>query len=176
MINIWGPDHHGYIPRMKAAMAAFGFDPNRLEVLIAQQINLLKEGKPFKMSKRRGEFITMRDLLEEVGNDAARWYFLMRSPDSHLDFDLELAKKETAENPVFYVQYAHARISSIFRQLDGEFILIRSSSLLWSGKMMKRRFWRKCGLSRGGERRRPGAEPQTDKLPFRSGHTLSFIL
>ncbi|HHU51025.1 MAG TPA: arginine--tRNA ligase [Firmicutes bacterium] len=122
LINIWGPDHHGYIPRMKAAMAAFGFDPNRLEVLIAQQINLLKEGKPFKMSKRRGEFITMRDLLEEVGNDAARWYFLMRSPDSHLDFDLELAKKETAENPVFYVQYAHARISSIFRQLDGEFI------------------------------------------------------
>lgn len=122
LINIWGPDHHGYIPRMKAAMAAFGFDPNRLEVLIAQQINLLKDGKPFKMSKRRGEFITMRDLLEEVGNDAARWYFLMRSPDSHLDFDLELAKKETAENPVFYVQYAHARISSIFRQLDGEFI------------------------------------------------------
>ncbi|HEY8343839.1 MAG TPA: arginine--tRNA ligase [Bacillota bacterium] len=121
LINIWGPDHHGYIPRMKAAMAAFGFNPNRLEVLIAQQINLLKEGKPFKMSKRRGEFITMRDLLEEVGNDAARWYFLMRSPDSHLDFDLELAKKETAENPVFYVQYAYARISSIFRQLDGEF-------------------------------------------------------
>lgn len=121
LINIWGPDHHGYIPRMKAAMAAFGFDPNRLEVLIAQQINLLKEGKPFKMSKRRGEFITMRDLLEEVGNDAARWYFLMRSPDSHLDFDLELAKKETAENPVFYVQYAHARISSIFKQLDGKF-------------------------------------------------------
>lgn len=118
LINIWGPDHHGYIPRMKAAMAAFGIDPNRLEVLIAQQINLLKEGKPFKMSKRRGEFITMRDLLEEVGNDAARWYFLMRSPDSHLDFDLELAKKETAENPVFYVQYAHARISSIFRQLE----------------------------------------------------------
>jgi len=116
LINIWGPDHHGYIPRMKAAMSAFGIDPERLEVLIAQQINLLKEGKPFKMSKRRGEFITMRDLLDEVGNDAARWYFLMRSPDSHLDFDLDLAKKEAPENPVFYVQYAHARICSIFKQ------------------------------------------------------------
>lgn len=121
VIDIWGPDHHGYIPRMKAAMAAFGINPDRLEVLIAQQINLIKDGKPFKMSKRRGEFITMRELLEEVGNDAARWYFLMRSPESHLDFDLDLAKKETAENPVFYVQYAHARISSLFRQAGVEF-------------------------------------------------------
>ena len=116
VIDIWGPDHHGYIPRMKAAMAALGIDPARLEVLIAQQINLLKGGKPFKMSKRRGEFITMQDLLNEVGNDAARWYFLMRSTDSHLDFDLELAKAQTSENPVFYVQYAHARIASLFRQ------------------------------------------------------------
>lgn len=116
VIDIWGPDHHGYIPRMKAAMAAVGIDPDRLEVLIAQQINLLKDGQPFKMSKRRGEFITMTDLLEDVGNDAARWFFLMRSPESHLDFDLDLAKSQTNENPVFYVQYAHARICSIFRQ------------------------------------------------------------
>jgi arginyl-tRNA synthetase len=120
VIDIWGPDHHGYIPRMKAAMAALGIEPDRLEVLIAQQINLIKDGKPFKMSKRRGEFITMADLLEEVGNDAARWFFLMRSPDSHLDFDMDLARSQSNENPVFYVQYAFARICSIFRQAAPE--------------------------------------------------------
>jgi arginyl-tRNA synthetase len=118
VIDIWGPDHHGYIPRMKAAMQASGISPDRLEILIAQQINLLKGGKPFKMSKRRGEFITMQDLLNELGNDAARWYFLMRSAESHLDVDLEQAKAQTSENPVFYVQYAHARICSIFRQAE----------------------------------------------------------
>lgn len=127
VIDIWGPDHHGYIPRMKAAMAAVGIDPDRLEVLIAQQINLLKEGQPFKMSKRRGEFITMTDLLEDVGNDAARWFFLMRSPESHLDFDLDLAKSQTNENPVFYVQYAFARICSIFRQAGAEQLAFGSS-------------------------------------------------
>jgi arginyl-tRNA synthetase len=120
LIDIWGPDHHGYIPRMKAAMVALGFDPSHFEVLIAQQINLLKDGQPFKMSKRRGEFITMSDLLEEVGNDVARWFFLMRSPDSHLDFDMGLAKSQSNENPVFYVQYALARICSIFRQATPE--------------------------------------------------------
>ena len=120
VIDIWGPDHHGYIPRMKAAMAALGFDPAQFEVLIAQQINLLKDGQPFKMSKRRGEFITMSDLLEEIGNDVARWFFLMRSPDSHLDFDMGLAKSQSNENPVFYVQYALARICSIFRQASSE--------------------------------------------------------
>ena len=118
VIDIWGPDHHGYIPRMKAAMEAVGIAPERLEILIAQQINLLKDGQPFKMSKRRGEFITMDDLLEEVGNDVARWFFLMRSPDSHLDFDLDLAKSESNENPVYYVQYAFARICSIMRQAE----------------------------------------------------------
>lgn len=120
VIDIWGPDHHGYIPRMKAAMAALGYQAERLEVLIAQQINLIKDGKPFKMSKRRGEFITMADLLEDVGNDAARWFFLMRSPDSHLDFDMDLARSQTNENPVFYVQYAYARICSIFGQATAE--------------------------------------------------------
>ncbi len=119
-IDIWGPDHHGYIPRMKAALAAMGIAAARFEVLIAQQINLIKDGQPFKMSKRRGDFITMTDLLEEVGNDGARWFLLMRSPDSHLDFDLDLVKSQTNENPVFYVQYAHARIASIFRQATPE--------------------------------------------------------
>ncbi len=120
LIDIWGPDHHGYIPRMKAALAALGYDPAQFEVLIAQQINLLKDGQPFKMSKRRGDFITMNDLLDEVGNDMARWFFLMRSPDSHLDFDMGLAKSQSNENPVFYVQYALARICSIFRQASPE--------------------------------------------------------
>jgi len=120
VINIWGPDHHGYIPRMKAAVESLGIERDRLEVLIAQQINLIKDGKPFKMSKRRGEFITMADLLEEVGNDAARWFFLMRSPESHLDFDMDLARSQSNENPVFYVQYAYARICSIFRQATAE--------------------------------------------------------
>ncbi len=120
VINIWGPDHHGYIPRMKAAIESLGIERNRLEVLIAQQINLIKDGKPFKMSKRRGEFITMADLLEDVGNDAARWFFLMRSPESHLDFDMDLARSQSNENPVFYVQYAYARICSIFRQATEE--------------------------------------------------------
>jgi arginyl-tRNA synthetase len=117
-IDIWGPDHHGYIPRMKAAMAALGIGLERFEVLIAQQINLIKDGQPFKMSKRRGDFITMAELLEEVGNDVARWFFLMRSTDSHLDFDLDLAKSQSNENPVFYVQYAYARICSIFNQAE----------------------------------------------------------
>jgi arginyl-tRNA synthetase len=116
VIDIWGPDHHGYIPRMKAAMAALGISLERFEVLIAQQINLIKDGQPFKMSKRRGNFITMTELLEEVGNDVARWFFLMRSPDSHLDFDMDLAQSQSNENPVFYVQYAYARICSIFKQ------------------------------------------------------------
>jgi arginyl-tRNA synthetase len=119
-IDIWGPDHHGYIPRMKAAIAALGIAAERFEVLIAQQINLIKDGQPFKMSKRRGNFITMTDLLEEVGNDVARWFFLMRSPDSHLDFDLDLAKSQSNENPVFYVQYAYARTGSILAQATDE--------------------------------------------------------
>lgn len=119
VIDIWGPDHHGYIPRMKAAMMALGIRPDRFEVLIAQQINLIKDGQPFKMSKRKGNFITMTDLLAETGNDAARWFFLMRSPESHLDFDLDLAQSQSNENPVFYVQYAHARICSIFSQAAG---------------------------------------------------------
>jgi arginyl-tRNA synthetase len=128
VIDIWGPDHHGYIPRMKAVMTALGFDPTHFEVLIAQQINLLKDGQPFKMSKRRGEFITMNDLLEEVGNDVARWFFLMRSPDSHLDFDMGLAKSQSNENPVFYVQYALARICSIFRQATPEQLTLEYGS------------------------------------------------
>ncbi|NLG85549.1 MAG: arginine--tRNA ligase [Firmicutes bacterium] len=120
IIDIWGPDHHGHVIRMKAALAAAGADPGRLEVLIAQQVNLLREGRPVKMSKRAGEFVTLRELVDEVGNDAARFYFLLRSAESHLDFDLSLAVACSNENPVYYVQYAHARVASIMRQAAAE--------------------------------------------------------
>ncbi len=116
MINIWGADHHGYIPRVKAAMEALGNDPKKLTVLIAQMVSLFQNGEKMKMSKRTGKAVTMEDLTDEVGVDAIRYFFSMRSMDSHLDFDMDLAISTSNENPVFYVQYAHARICSIFRQ------------------------------------------------------------
>jgi arginyl-tRNA synthetase len=118
LIDILGPDHHGYIGRMKAAVQALGYGEDTLEVLILQYVALLRDGKPVKMSKRAGEFITMRELVDEVGTDAARFFFLNRSLESHLDFDMSLAVEQSSENPVFYVQYAHARICSILRQAE----------------------------------------------------------
>jgi len=118
MINIWGADHHGYIPRVKAAMAALGNDPEKLTVLIAQMVSLYQNGEKVKMSKRTGKAVTMEDLMDEVGVDAIRYFFTMRSMDSHLDFDMDLAISTSNENPVFYVQYAHARICSIYRQAE----------------------------------------------------------
>jgi arginyl-tRNA synthetase len=116
LINVWGADHHGYVPRLKAALGALGYDPEALQVVLVQLVQLTRGGEPVRMGKRQGEFVSLREVLEEVGQDAARFFFLMRKSDSHLDFDLELAKKESSENPVFYVQYAHARIASIFEQ------------------------------------------------------------
>ncbi|MFM1651157.1 arginine--tRNA ligase [Brevibacillus sp. B_LB10_24] len=118
LINIWGADHHGYIPRMKAAIQALGGKPDTLEVIINQMVSLYQGGEKVKMSKRTGKAVTMRDLMEEVGTDATRYFFAMRSPDSHLDFDMDLAVSKSNENPVFYVQYAHARICSILRQAE----------------------------------------------------------
>lgn len=118
VINIWGADHHGHVARMKGAMAALGYDPDRLDVVIMQLVRLFKGGEIVRMSKRSGEFVTLEDLIEEVGVDAARYFFIMRSADSHLDFDLDLAKAQSSENPVYYVQYAHARICSILRQIE----------------------------------------------------------
>lgn len=115
LIDVWGADHHGYIPRMEAAVQAFGFPRERLRVVLVQMVNLMRGGRKVEMSKRAGEFITMREVMEEVGTDAAKFFFLMRRSDSHLDFDLDLAKQQSAENPVYYVQYAHARIASLFR-------------------------------------------------------------
>ena len=117
LINIWGADHHGYICRVKAAIASLGYRPEQLEVLIVQMVSLYRSGQLVKMSKRTGQSVTLSELIEEVGTDAARFFFIMRSLDSQLDFDLDLAKKSSSENPVYYIQYAHARIASIFRQL-----------------------------------------------------------
>lgn len=115
VIDIWGPDHHGHIPRMKAAAQVLGAWQDWLEVMIVGWVRLIEDNKPVSMSKRAGEFITMRELIEDVGSDVAKYFFLMRRPNTPLDFDLDLARKQSEENPVFYVQYAHARISSVIR-------------------------------------------------------------
>jgi arginyl-tRNA synthetase len=115
LIDVWGADHHGYIPRMQAVVQAYGYPKDRLQVVLVQMVNLLRGGKKVEMSKRAGEFITMREVIDEVGADAAKFFFLMRDSDSHLDFDLELAKQRSSDNPVYYVQYAHARIASLWR-------------------------------------------------------------
>ncbi|MFJ8246672.1 arginine--tRNA ligase [Peribacillus asahii] len=115
LINIWGADHHGYIPRMKAAIEALGYNRDQLEVEIIQLVHLYKNGEKMKMSKRTGKAVTMRDLIDEVGLDATRYFFAMRSADTHMDFDLDLAVSQSNDNPVYYAQYAHARISSILR-------------------------------------------------------------
>ena len=116
LINIWGADHHGYVARVKAAMTMLGYDADKLKIIFLQMVSLFRSGEAVKMSKRAGTAIPLRELMDEVGTDAARYFFLMRSTDSQLDFDLDLAKSQSADNPVYYIQYAHARICSIFRQ------------------------------------------------------------
>ena len=115
LVDIWGADHHGYIARVKAAIRALGYQEDKLQVLLVQLVNLLEGGKIKAMSTRAGEFVTLREMLDDVGSDAARFIFLTRRCDSHLDFDLDLARSQSQENPVYYVQYAHARLSSVFR-------------------------------------------------------------
>ncbi|MBP8932796.1 MAG: arginine--tRNA ligase [Candidatus Atribacteria bacterium] len=117
VIDIWGADHHGYIPRMKAAISALGLSSDFLEIFIVQFVTLLRNGQPERMSTRQGEFIPLRSLIDEVGVDVARYYFLMRDPATHLEFDIEEAKKTSMDNPVYYIQYAYARISSVFREM-----------------------------------------------------------
>jgi arginyl-tRNA synthetase len=124
VINLLGPDHHGYVPRMKAAMLALGHPPDAFEVLIVQLVTLLRDGQPVRMSKRRGEFVLMEELLEEAGRDAARFTFLTRRHDSPLEFDLAVATRQSSENPVYYVQYAHARIASIYKQAAEQGIVV----------------------------------------------------
>lgn len=115
LVNFWGPDHHGYVARLKAACQALGHDASQIEIRIVQLTTLYRKGEPVRMSTRAGEFVTLRELVNEVGADATRFFFVMRKIESHLDFDLDLAKEKSQENPVYYLQYAHARISSILR-------------------------------------------------------------
>jgi arginyl-tRNA synthetase len=130
LINVWGADHHGYVPRLKAALQGLGYEPNALQVVLVQMVQLTRGGEPVRMGKRTGEFVSLEEVLEEVGRDAARFFFLMRKSDSHLDFDLALAKQQSSDNPVFYVQYAHARIASIFEQA-------RRSGIEWNSSEIR---------------------------------------
>ncbi len=118
LINVWGADHHGYVARVKSAVKALGFNPDLLTIILYQLVALKRSGKKIAMSTRAGEFVTMKEVVDEVGADAARFFLLMRSPNSSIDFDIDLAKKRSSENPVYYVQYAHARISSVFAQAE----------------------------------------------------------
>src|SRR5699024_1716177 len=137
IINVWGSDHHGYIDRMQAAIQALGYPEDILDVKIIQMVNLFEGGEKIRMSKRTGKAVSLRDLMEEVGIDATRYFFVARSNDTQLDFDMDLARSESNENPVYYVQYAHARICTMLEQAenrgfdtDGEYDL----SLLQSEK------------------------------------------
>jgi arginyl-tRNA synthetase len=118
VIDVWGADHHGYVPRVKAALRALGDDPDKLDVLLVQFAILYRGGEKVQMSTRSGEFVTLRELRHEVGNDAARFFYVMRKCEQHMDFDLDLARSQSNDNPVYYIQYAHARVRSVFRQLQ----------------------------------------------------------
>ncbi|MDY0190106.1 MAG: arginine--tRNA ligase [Desulfuromonas sp.] len=128
VIDVWGADHHGYVPRMKAVLAALGRNPEDLQIILVQLVNLLRGGEQVMMSTRSGTFVTLKEVLDEVGSDACRFFFLMRRSDSKLDFDLDLAKKQSTDNPVFYVQYAHARVCSISRNAQDAGICLPSSA------------------------------------------------
>ncbi len=127
VIDVWGADHHGYVPRVKAALQALGDDPSRLDVLLVQFANLYRNGEKVQMSTRSGSFVTLRELRKEVGTDAARFFYVMRKCEQHLDFDLDLAKSQSSDNPVYYVQYAHARICSVLRQAAEKGISVEPS-------------------------------------------------
>ncbi len=118
VIDVWGADHHGYVPRVKAALTALGDDASKLDVLLVQFAILYRGGERAQMSTRSGEFVTLRELREEVGDDAARFFYVMRKCEQHMDFDMDLAKSQSSDNPVYYIQYAHARVCSVMRQLD----------------------------------------------------------
>lgn len=120
VINVWGADHHGYIPRMRAAIQSLGYEANRLEVQIIQMVNLFENGERIRMSKRTGKAVALRELMSDVGTDAVRYFFVTRSNDSQLDFDLDLARSESNDNPVYYVQYAHARICTMLKQAESK--------------------------------------------------------
>jgi arginyl-tRNA synthetase len=125
VVDIWGADHHGYVPRLQAAVQALGF-PGRLQVILVQLVSLLRQGEPVAMTTRGGTFVTLREVMDEVGKDAARFIFLTRRPEAQLEFDLEVAKQQSSDNPVYYVQYAHARLASVFRQAAAQGIAVEA--------------------------------------------------
>jgi arginyl-tRNA synthetase len=127
MVDIWGADHHGYVPRVRAALTAMGEEASTLEVLLVQFASLYRGGEKVQMSTRSGSFVTLRELRDEVGNDAARFFYVLRKSEQHMDFDLDLARSESSENPVYYIQYAHARIHSVLRQL-------RDKGMVWDSQ------------------------------------------
>ncbi|MGD9408376.1 MAG: arginine--tRNA ligase, partial [Thiohalocapsa sp.] len=135
VIDVWGADHHGYVPRVKAALSALGDDPRRLDVLLVQFAVLYRGGEKVQMSTRSGEFVTLRELRKEVGRDAARFFYVMRRCEQHMDFDLDLAKSRSADNPVYYVQYAHARVASVLQQAAERGIPLDLTSFPGSGKL-----------------------------------------
>src|SRR5262249_40438410 len=128
LIDVWGADHHGHIKRVAAAIEALGGDPSKFHVIIVQLVRLSRGAEVVRMGKRSGEFVTLREVVDEVGPDATRFFFLMRKGDSQLDFDLDLAKKQSSENPVFYVQYAHARICTLFKKAAEEGLAVPSAA------------------------------------------------
>jgi len=136
-IDVWGADHHGYVARMKAAYEALGGDPGHLEMLIMQLVHLVRRGERAQMSKRAGEFVTLEDLLAEIGVDAARWFLLSRSHDTTIDLDLDLAREQSSENPVYYVQYAHARIASMLAKAGAERVERAVNSVGESGEPLE---------------------------------------
>ncbi len=135
LIDIWGADHHGYVPRMQAVIQALGYPKEHLKVLLVQMVTLLRGGKPVQMSKRAGEFITLREVMDEIGADTTKFLFLTRRSDSHLEVDIEVAKAQSSENPVYYVQYAHARINSIFEKARQEAIGYRQEAIDFNGDL-----------------------------------------
>ena len=135
IIDIWGADHHGYVPRMQAVIEALGYPKDHLRVLLVQMVTLLRGGKPVQMSKRAGEFITLREVMDEIGADTTKFLFLTRRSDSHLEVDIETAKVQSSENPVYYVQYAHARINSIFEKARQEVIGYRQEEIDFNGDL-----------------------------------------
>ncbi len=135
LVDIWGADHHGYIPRVKAVIKALGFEDSKLQVLLVQLVNLLEGGKLRQMSTRAGQFVTLKEVLDDVGVDAARFMFLTRKCDSHLDFDLDLAKSQSQDNPVYYVQYAHARLCSVFRNAESQGMSLNDISTIDTSRL-----------------------------------------
>jgi arginyl-tRNA synthetase len=129
VIDVWGADHHGYIPRVKAALSALGHDTGALVVPLIQLVALFRGGEPVRMGKRSGSFVTLEDLFDEVGADATRYFYLARKCDQHLDFDLDLAKSQSNDNPVYYIQYAHARVCSVMQQWGGDAAMLAQADL-----------------------------------------------